>query len=275
VPVDNEIYNRAGDIWWDEREPLSLLRSFLNPPRTAYIRAILGRLHIDPADAEVLDVGCGGGLLAEEVARLGCRVTGVDPSAASIATARAHGVASGLRIDYRIAAGEALPFPDKCFDLVCCCDVLEHVESVDAVIAETARALKPGGVFIYDTINRTLLSRIVLVWLVQDLAVTRIAPPNLHDWRRFIRPGELIAALQRYRLRNQGLAGIEPGVGPLTMLGLYLQLKRGRITYAEFGRRLRPRLTRRTFASYIGYATHLSPRPPSRAGRGSTRNART
>ena len=254
MSVDNGLYDRLGDSWWDPSQPLSLLRSFLNPPRLAFIRAVLARLQIDPAESSALDLGCGGGLLAEEVSRLGCRVTGIDPSAPSIATARAHALVSGLEIDYRAGAGEQLPFPDHSFDLICCCDVLEHVEQLDPVIAEVARVLKPGAPFIYDTINRTLASRVLLIWLVQDFALTRIAPPRLHDWRSFIKPSELTALLGRCGMGNRRLAGIEPGVNSLEMLRLYTQLKSGRLSYAAFGKRLRPRLTARTFASYIGYA---------------------
>lgn len=255
MPVDNGLYDRLSATWWDPTQPLSLLRSFNNPPRFAYLRWVLSRrLRLDPVGQAALDIGCGGGLLAEEVAGLGCRVTGIDPSAASVATARAHALQSGLQIDYRIASGEHLPFPDACFDLVYCCDVLEHVDDLDRVVAETARVLKPSGPFIYDTINRTLLSRLILIWLVQDWRWTRIAPPHLHDWSKFIKPQELAALLSRHGLRNRGIAGIEPGVSPLSMLRLYAGLKRGRISYADFGRRLRPRLNRRTFASYVGYA---------------------
>ena len=147
--------------------------------------------------------------------------------------------------------------------------MLEHVADPERVIAEIARVLKPGGPFIYDTINRTLLSRIVLIWLVQDWRWARIAPPSLHDWRAFIKPSELTVLLARHGLWNQDLAGIEPGANPIQILRLFTQLKRGRITYADFGRRLRPRLTRRTFASYIGYAVKTDPRPGTRHPRSS------
>src|SRR6202022_1432711 len=154
--IDNAIYDQAGDIWWDEGSPLSCLHTSLNPARFPYFRDVLAHLFEGRTSGRLgLDVGCGGGLLAEEIARLGCRVTGVDPSANSLATARAHASASGLGIDYRQGTGEALPFQARPLDIVFCCDVLEHVSSVPAVVREIGRVLKPGGVFLYDTINRT------------------------------------------------------------------------------------------------------------------------
>src|SRR5258707_1176173 len=95
MPVDHHLYHRQGDLWWDERSPFSLLRTALNPARFGYFRQVLlERLRLDPAGLLALDIGCGGGLLAEEFARLGCHVTGIDPSAPSLATARLHAQAS-------------------------------------------------------------------------------------------------------------------------------------------------------------------------------------
>src|SRR5262245_5027389 len=148
--------------WWDEAGFLHTLAA-LNPARFGYMRRVLiEELGLDPAGLPVLDIGCGGGLLAEEFARLGCNVTGLDPSEESLAAARTHAAAQGLAIDYHCAPGEALPFGDASFDVVYCCDVLEHVHDLPQVIAETARVLRPGGTYLYDTINRTLRSRLVM-----------------------------------------------------------------------------------------------------------------
>jgi len=149
------------------------------------------RLQIDPRGVTALDIGCGGGFLAEEFARLGCNVTGIDPSAPTLETACAHAHRSGLDIDYRVGVGEELPVDDAGFGLAYCCDVLEHVDDLDRVIAETSRALKPGGIYLFDTVNRTWLSKLVAIKLMQDWKPTRVFDSTLHDWNRFIKPKEL------------------------------------------------------------------------------------
>ncbi len=146
MPVDNEIYNRLSSTWWDEQGFLNLLRTAVNPGRFGYFREVLlKQVGVDPVGKQALDVGCGGGLLAEEFARLGCQVTGLDPSELSLATARAHARQSGLDIAYRLGVGEALPFADETFDLAYCCDVLEHVNDLAQVLAEISRVLRKGG----------------------------------------------------------------------------------------------------------------------------------
>jgi 2-polyprenyl-6-hydroxyphenyl methylase/3-demethylubiquinone-9 3-methyltransferase len=135
VPVDNQLYDRLADTWWDENAWLNLLRTSLNPARVGYLRDAVAEHGLDPAASRALDVGCGGGLMAEDVARLGFSVTGVDPSTGSLQTAREHARQSGLDIEYVEGTGERLPFDDARFVLVYCCDVLEHVDDVDAVLA--------------------------------------------------------------------------------------------------------------------------------------------
>jgi SAM-dependent methyltransferase len=122
--VDNGVYDRLGGSWWDETSLLNVLHGSVTPGRFAYFRGVLARRFgaglAGLSGLRVLDIGCGGGFLAEEFASLGCRVTGVDPSAASIGAARAHAAERGLRIDYRVGAGEELPAPDAAFGVACC-----------------------------------------------------------------------------------------------------------------------------------------------------------
>lgn len=255
MTIDNDLYKRPGDIWRDEREPLATLRTMINPGRFGYFRAVLTEeLRLDPRGKLALDVGCGGGLLAEEFTRLACRVVGVDPAVPALATARAHAVQSGLAIAYCAGAGENLPLAASSFDIAYCCDVLEHVADVDLVLAEIARVLKPGGVFLFDTINRTWLSKLVAIKIGQEWRVTRCAPPNLHDWQRFITPRELQLTMARHQLVQQEVTGLRPVAAPWAMARCLYLLKRGAIPYGEFGRRLRFHRHANCSGAYMGYA---------------------
>lgn len=253
MPIDNDLYNATGDIWWDDSQILSLLRTALNPGRFSYFREALGRLGIDPHGKRTLDIGCGGGLLAEEFARLGCDVIGVDPSNSSLDTAHAHAAQSGLEITYQQAAGESLPFAGATFDIVYCCDVLEHVTDLDRVIAETARVLRPGGIYLYDTINRTLLSKLLVIKMMQEWKATAIMPPNLHDWSMFIEPRELHDLMARHGIESRETVGLWPVANPIRVLATVWQFKRGVIGYGEMGERLAFGRSRSLWASYMGH----------------------
>lgn len=254
MAVDNLLYDRQASGWWDPQGFLHAL-SALTPARFGYMRRVLTEeLRLAPAGLEVLDVGCGGGLLAEEFARLGCAVTGVDPSTESLAAARAHAAAERLAIEYRSASGEALPFPAGSFDAVYCCDVLEHVDDLARVVAETARVLRPGGVYLYDTINRTLRSRLIVVGLLQEWRWTALMPPGLHDWNMFVRPVELRRLLEDHGLVPGKVTGLKPRAGALRLVRTLLRRRRGRLTYAEAFERMDFRESTDVSLSYLGYA---------------------
>jgi 2-polyprenyl-6-hydroxyphenyl methylase/3-demethylubiquinone-9 3-methyltransferase len=255
MPVDNQLYDRLADTWWNDDSVLSLLRTSINPARFGYMRRMLVEdLGIDPRGRTALDVGSGGGLLAEEFARLGFRVTGIDPSAESVETARAHAAQEGLDIEYTVGAGEQLPFPDESFDIAYCCDVLEHVDDLGRVLAETSRVLKPGGVYLYDTINRTRRSKLVLIKLMQEWRSTALMEPNLHDWDMFIKPSELVTAMGRASLENRDLVGIGPARNPVSLVLDMRRRARGDMTYGEFGARNSFRETRDKSLLYAGRA---------------------
>jgi 2-polyprenyl-6-hydroxyphenyl methylase/3-demethylubiquinone-9 3-methyltransferase len=255
MAVDNELYNRLSSTWWDENEPLNLLRTSINPGRFGYFRDVLVKqLKIDPRGKKVLDVGCGGGLLAEEFARLGCQVIGIDPSASSLATARAHAQQAGLGIDYRVGVGEDLPFADESFEVVYCSDVLEHVNNPETVISEMARVLKQDGVFLYDTINRTIPSKLVMIKLLQDWKSTSFMPPNLHDWHAFIKPRELLSLINRHGLDNREITGLKPASNAIAMTILMRKRKRGEISLHEMGSRMSFKQSKDTSILYMGYA---------------------
>ena len=259
--IDNAVYDRLADMWWADRGVLNILRTVANPWRLPYFQRVLSRHRIEPLGSRALDIGCGGGLLAEEFARMGFAVTGLDPSAESLSVARAHAQEQGLTIDYRSGYGDALPFENESFEVVYCCDVLEHIQNWDAVIAEITRVLKPDGLFLYDTINRTLLSKVFLVKMAQEWRFTRFVPPNLHVWEMFIKPAELLACFERHGLGNQDVTGLKIATNPLTLLLAFHGYKTGRISGAEFGRRAGLREGSNLALSYMGYALkHREPR---------------
>jgi len=256
MPIDNDIYERLGESWWDESCPLCLLYGSITPGRFGYFRDVLER-HLGAVvnGLRALDIGCGGGFLAEKFAALGCQVTGVDPSPASIDAARAHATARGLRIDYQVGTGEHLPAPDSAFDLAYCCDVLEHVPDLDRVIGETARVLKPGGLYLFDTINRTARSKLVMIKLMQEWRLVRVFEAPIHDWDMFIKPAELAGVLERYGLKIGEVTGLGPRASVPAILGGLVAMRRGRISYGELSRRLDVGRVTSTAISYMGYAT--------------------
>jgi 2-polyprenyl-6-hydroxyphenyl methylase/3-demethylubiquinone-9 3-methyltransferase len=142
---------------------------------------------------------------------------------------------------------------------VYCCDVLEHVRDLDCVIAEAARVLKPDGVYIYDTINRTLLSKLLIITLAQDWSWTSIFPRNFHVWEMFIKPEELFEVLARHGLESCEMVGLALRANPLTLLRLVRKLKRGQITYRTLGAYMSGsmRSGRNFQLSYLGYAVKM------------------
>ena len=256
MPIDNDIYDQLGESWWDENSPLNLLHGSITPGRFAYFLDVLARQgQALSSGPRVLDIGCGGGFLAEKFATRGCQVTGIDPSPVSIDAARAHATAHGLHIDYQVGSGEHLPAPDSAFDLACCCDVLEHVSDLDRVISETARVLKPGGGYLFDTINRTVTSKLLAIKMMQQWPLTRITDAAIHDWDMFIKPGELADVLRRHRLETGEMVGLGPRASVPAVLASYIAARRGRITYGEFSRRLDIGRVNNTVVSYMGFAT--------------------
>ena len=256
MPIDNDVYDRLGESWWDEASPLNILHGSITPGRFAYFRDVLIRqFGAGPAGLRALDIGCGGGFLAEEFAALGCQVTGVDPSPVSIGAARAHAAGRGLHIDYRVGVGEELPVPDAAFDVACCCDVLEHVSDVDRVITETARVLRPGGLYLFDTVNRTRTSKLLAIKAMQQWPLTRLTDVAFHDWDMFITPAELAAVLDRRGLALGETTGLGARAKPFAVLRSLASARLGRITYGELSRRMDVGRVSSTAISYMGFAT--------------------
>ncbi|MFD1341948.1 bifunctional 2-polyprenyl-6-hydroxyphenol methylase/3-demethylubiquinol 3-O-methyltransferase UbiG [Litorisediminicola beolgyonensis] len=217
---DLTIYDTVADKWWsDEIRWVRTLKNLVPGRLTWFDR------QTDWDGRDVLDLGCAGGFMAEALARRGARVTGLDPAQGAIAAARAHAESEGLAIRYDIGVGEEMPFDDQSFDIVVCVDVLEHVADLDTTLAEVARVLRPGGLFLYDTINRNPLARFVAITMAED--VIGILPKGTHDPAMFITPSELDAAMTRAGLAPTARTGLGPrGVnrrGDLTFGPLPLQ----------------------------------------------------
>ena len=213
---DLTIYDAVADAWWSD--DIRWVRTLKN--------LVPGRLSwfddkVDWRGKTVLDLGCAGGFMAEALAARGAKVTGIDPAAEAIAAARQHAKAMGHSITYDVGFGEALPYADAAFDAGVCVDVLEHVADLPAVLAGVARVLRPGGLFLFDTINRNPLARFATITVAEDLL--RLLPRGTHDPAMFIKPAEL-----RRGLTNAGLVP-----GPFTGLGPRGINLRGDLTFGR------------------------------------------
>ncbi|MEJ6398527.1 bifunctional 2-polyprenyl-6-hydroxyphenol methylase/3-demethylubiquinol 3-O-methyltransferase UbiG [Yoonia sp. 208BN28-4] len=211
-----EIYNDVAAQWWSD--DIRWVRTLKNmvPARLKWFDT-----HIDWNGKQVLDLGCAGGFMAEALDERGAEVTGIDPAEEAIAAARAHAAQGGRSISYDTGVGEALPYDDARFDAVVCVDVLEHVSDLGQVVQEVARVLKPGGMFLFDTINRNPLASFVTITMAED--VMGILPKGTHDPDMFIKPSEL-----KDHLTNAGFS-----TGPMTGLGPRGINRRGDFTFGR------------------------------------------
>jgi 2-polyprenyl-6-hydroxyphenyl methylase / 3-demethylubiquinone-9 3-methyltransferase len=211
-PAELQRFAALADRWWDETGPLAPLHK-LNPVRLAYIRdRICLRLGRDPlaeqplAGLYALDVGCGGGLLCEPLARLGATVTGIDLTPESIDVAGRHARAAGLAIDYRVAAAEELVAERRRFDLVCAMEVVEHVADQEGFLQACAALVAPRGGMVLATLNRTF--RAFALGIVAAEYILGWLPRGTHSWQRFVRPSEAARALRQAGLRIEDLTGV-------------------------------------------------------------------
>lgn len=200
---DLTIYDDVASKWWSD--DIRWVRTLKNlvPGRLAWFDK-----HVDWNSLTVLDLGCAGGFMAEALATRGAKVTGIDPAAHAIYAARVHAADTGLEIQYDVGVGEELLYENAAFDVVVCVDVLEHVGDLTKVLAEVARVLKPGGLFLFDTINRNLLSRFATITIAED--TLGLLPKGTHDPALFIRPAELRTGLEKAGLVSGPMTGLGP-----------------------------------------------------------------
>jgi 2-polyprenyl-6-hydroxyphenyl methylase / 3-demethylubiquinone-9 3-methyltransferase len=210
-PSEVERFAQMAAEWWDPQGNFKPLHE-LGPTRMQYLRDEImqhfKRASLDqPLDRlRILDIGCGGGLVAEPLARMGATVTGIDPGADTIAAARAHSVAQGLHIDYRAARIEDLVAGQETFDVVTCLEVVEHIPDVSAFLATCAQAVRPGGLLIVSTLNRTLRSYALAI--VGAEYVLGWLPRGTHDWNRFVMPDEMAIYFKRGGLQPPRFRGL-------------------------------------------------------------------
>jgi 2-polyprenyl-6-hydroxyphenyl methylase/3-demethylubiquinone-9 3-methyltransferase len=211
-PEEVAKFSALAETWWDPAGAFRPLHKF-NPARITFIRDRLAAHFGRNPEADrpfegltLLDIGCGGGLIAEPMARLGFTVTAIDAAAENIGTAQVHAARAGLSIDYRAVMPEELAEAGTTYDAVLALEVIEHVADVDAFWRATTALVKPQGALIAATLNRTMKS--LALGKVAAEYVLRWVPAGTHDWRKFVRPSELVRALRTNGLRVGALSGV-------------------------------------------------------------------
>ena len=211
-PDEISRFSAMAETWWDPEGPMKPLHR-LTPARMRYLKAQLVRhFDRDPQDAaplkglSILDIGCGGGLVSEPMARLGGDVTGVDAAGDNIITARSHAEGMGLDITYRHDTAEALVEDGVQFDVVLALEIVEHVADVDLFVASVARLVRPGGRVILSTLNRTPKAWALAVFGAER--VMRWLPAGTHAYAKFVKPSELAGHFRRNGLVLDDLTGL-------------------------------------------------------------------
>lgn len=210
ITSEIERFNRLSATWWNSEGPMRPLH-VVNALRLEHvveqIASHFGREKSAGLNGlRILDVGCGGGLMSEPLARLGAQVVGVDASPGNIAAARLHAESQGVALDYRLGDPTDVLAPDEQFDVVLALEVVEHVSDVPAFVDTVAKSVAPGGLLFASTIDRTWKSFVFAI--VGAEYVLRVLPRGTHQWSRFVRPAELATAVARSGLQQRDLRGM-------------------------------------------------------------------
>ena len=211
-PAEIERFSRIAEEWWDPAGKFAPLHQ-LNPVRIGYIRdraathwqrdALSGA---PLRGLDLLDIGCGGGLLSEPMARLGATVTGIDAADRNIATAALHAGGQGLDIDYRATTAESLAEAGKQYDVVLALEIVEHVADVELFLRTCGELVKPGGLLFLSTLNRTAKSWALAIAGAEY--ILRWLPRGTHDWKKFLKPSEVVRGLRGGAIEAQEIVGV-------------------------------------------------------------------
>lgn len=204
-------FSRIADEWWDEQGKFKPLHR-INPLRIGYIRDKVCAHFARPQSGDallglsLLDIGCGGGLISEPMTRLGAQVSGVDASAKNIAVAKLHAEKMGLSIHYRANSAEALAEQSEQYDVVLALEIVEHVANIPLFLTSLAQLVKPDGLLIMSTLNRTAKSYALAI--IGAEYILRWLPRGTHQWQQFVRPSELVRGLSEHGLETQHITGM-------------------------------------------------------------------
>lgn len=205
-------FDRIAERWWDPDGEMKPLHA-LNPLRVKYLEDRLVAHFGKSSEAKrplaglrVLDIGCGGGLLTEALAKRGATMTGADMAGEAISVAKRHAKASKLRIDYRTSDIETIAATGETFDAVVAMEIVEHVADLPLFVEAAASCLRPGGALALSTLNRTAKS--FLLGIIGAEYILRLVPRGTHDWRKFVRPSELARELRKAGLRTEDMSGV-------------------------------------------------------------------
>ena len=230
--IDN--FAALSDQWWDQKGPMAPLHAF-TPVRIDYILQSIGRFFPIKTGAKpslaglkILDIGCGGGLLSEPMARLGAEVTGIDVTAPAISAAKIHAESMQLAIDYQVITAEDLAASSAKFDVIYASEVIEHVADRPLFVKAIATMLAPNGVVVITTINRSLPALVFAKFALEY--IVRLVPAGTHDPRKFVRPAELRAEFAAAGIVLDDMTGFAPCPG-----GGFMPIGSMAINYAASG----------------------------------------
>lgn len=202
-----EKFSKISDSWWDEKGPFKPLHK-INPCRMQFIRdQIYSHFKCDSlANLDIVDIGSGGGLLSEPLARLGGNITGIDASSSNVKIAEDHAKDSSLNIEYICGEASDLVDQNRKFDVVIALEIIEHVDNIDKFIEDLSKLLKDNSIMILSTINKTVKSYLSAIACAEY--VLRWVPKGTHDWNKFVKPADIVITAEKYGLKTKALQGM-------------------------------------------------------------------